>query len=278
MVEACGTGSTSTRGPGTSPRRRWSPRAAGSPLPTSSASCIAMSKPDNVMVAADGTVRLVDFGLAHAGPDDTRTVTQRAGAARSPPSCTAPSAIWRRSCATVVPPDARSDQLALCRHAARGALPPTRTRAPADPGATVASLGCRSTAGRRGRRARHVVRAIERGLAADPLQRHASMEALLAELVPCRPPRAGMAVIAALAHRRRDRTVAAPSPAPWMMRGGAGCERERRGSMASTASPRRPARRGARGRPRDRERLRRGRDREGAIAAESRGQARRSTR
>ncbi|MCY1004562.1 serine/threonine-protein kinase [Nannocystis pusilla] len=150
-------------------------------------------KPHNTLVGVDGAVKVADFGLARthvaaepppAGDDPAdeaplldRPLT-RAGAVAGTPAYMAPEQHEGRPC------DPRSDQFSFCvtaYQALYGALPfPTDSLAalltavragqvlPAPPDSPVPSW---------------VRRAIVRGLAPDPAQRHPSMGALLAALL-----------------------------------------------------------------------------------------------
>ena len=161
-------------------------------------------KPQNVMVARDGTVKVTDFGLARAEPDPDghsqidrsapldSTLT-RTGAMLGTPAYMAPEQM-RSEVA-----DARSDQFSFCValfEALYGRRP--------FPGATVAELFESTLSGAMGeppvrsrRLPKSVRRALRRGLAVEPAARFPSMDQLL-EVIE---PRAGRrtALVAAIA-------------------------------------------------------------------------------
>jgi tetratricopeptide (TPR) repeat protein len=159
-------------------------------------------KPANVTVGADGAVRVIDFGLAHAAPHrpssfDTRdpiasgdleasrdTGTNRlhdhlteAGFVMGTPAYMAPE--QHQGLET----DARCDQFALCvalYHALYGVYPYVSD----EPGGLLRlKLQERRQAPTRGQEVPRVIRrAIERGLRADPAERWPSMLDLVAAL------------------------------------------------------------------------------------------------
>ena len=130
-------------------------------------------KPDNVLVDADGRPHITDFGLAKIvlasegeprPPRPTDTITGRAAGT---PGYMSPEQ------ARGEPTDARTDQYAFCvslfealHRGHPSQQPPPRTDLP-----------------------RHVVAALERGMAEDPAARWPSMHALLAALAPPQPSR-----------------------------------------------------------------------------------------
>ncbi len=154
-------------------------------------------KPENVMVGADGRVRVLDFGLARdasaaelageagAGPEVIVSSTLTAtGAWMGTPRYMAPEQ-WRRE-----PADARSDQFSFCV-----ALYEALYHAPPFAGATVEEAVQQALAGRLapvpadawgGDR---LLQIIARGLAAAPAARHPSMRALLGALALVLPSR-----------------------------------------------------------------------------------------
>ncbi|HWB77316.1 MAG TPA: serine/threonine-protein kinase, partial [Nannocystaceae bacterium] len=139
-------------------------------------------KPDNIMIGDDGTVRLVDFGLAHAIAEGTSSGDTTQGTVHGTIGYLAPELADGRLA------DARSDQLAFCltayealhRRCALVQRPSADRPWPAR--WEIAALQRSDVPPR-------IRRAIERGLAADPAQRHVSMDGLLAELAPPSRPR-----------------------------------------------------------------------------------------
>jgi tetratricopeptide (TPR) repeat protein len=145
-------------------------------------------KPDNVLIGRDERPRIADFGLVRHhdvprsitgdGADDSvsESIT-RSGAVMGTPAYMAPEQHARADV------DARSDQFAFCValfEALHGERPFR--------GDTLAELAANVCAGKQSKpkeprkipsRAR---RALARGLATDPAQRHPSMQALAAEL------------------------------------------------------------------------------------------------
>jgi tRNA A-37 threonylcarbamoyl transferase component Bud32 len=155
-------------------------------------------KPENILVARSGRVLIGDFGLAG--------LTQTGAAARAP---AAPPASLTETGAVLGTPaymapelhdggaaDARSDQFAFCTslwESLHGGRP--------FEGASAAALRAAMRRGPppsgRGAVPRTIDRVLARGLAEDPRGRHASMDALLAELSRARRQgRPGRAVVA----------------------------------------------------------------------------------
>ncbi len=152
-------------------------------------------KPDNVMIAADGRVRVLDFGLARAGGeshpprsgaplprprddgDSLSVEITQAGAVLGTPAYMAPEQHRGQ------PADARSDQFAFCvalYEALYGARP--------FPGNSVSAVADAVTRGELtppppgSGVPPSIERALLRGLATEPGDRHPSMEALLEHL------------------------------------------------------------------------------------------------
>ncbi|MBL9106759.1 MAG: serine/threonine protein kinase [Myxococcales bacterium] len=144
-------------------------------------------KPDNVMVGADGRVRVMDFGLARADAAGAETAAQGSTSALRRDE-TAVGAVMG-TLAYMAPEqwlggstDARTDQFAFCVALWEG-LYGARPFA----GEDRASLAHRVTTGRRQEPPRRRVpswlrRTVERGLAPTPGRRWPSMAALLAAL------------------------------------------------------------------------------------------------
>ncbi len=165
-------------------------------------------KPDNIVVDANGRAYMVDFGLARAQAappplqdlddggairDVTDPVTTHSGALAGTPAYMAPE-LFRSGEVSE-----RADQFAFCVTAYEALV----GQRPFD-GRSIAELAARVSAGEReppppGRSLppRRVRRAIDRGLALDPRDRHPSMDALLAQLDPQRWK--GLALSAGLA-------------------------------------------------------------------------------
>ncbi len=183
-------------------------------------------KPQNVMVARDGSARVMDFGLAAAGGGAGRTHQIRltkAGAILGTPLYMSPEQMVGQTV------DPRADQFSFCValwEALHGARP--------FEGSTVLELRGDVLAGRprpgplRGRIPRRIQAALERGLSVDRTRRFAEMNALLDELTaaptgaPKRTAAVGLALGLALAGlvgggfvwRARARQLAACDPAP----------------------------------------------------------------
>ncbi|MBK7078272.1 MAG: serine/threonine protein kinase [Myxococcales bacterium] len=166
-------------------------------------------KPDNVLVARTGEVKVTDFGLvtasrsdgdrppalaaaAPAAPIDAGDLT-RTGAIMGTPRYMAPEQFLSQAV------DARTDQFAFC-----ASLYEALWLTPPFAGDTVAALAVAVTAGELREPPDSAVplpvrRAVLRGLARDPAARHPSMEALLALLAPAAPPRRWAWIAGALA-------------------------------------------------------------------------------
>jgi hypothetical protein len=130
-------------------------------------------KPDNVLVGADGIIRVTDFGLAE--PLD-RAETAAGAPVVGTPAFMAPEVRRRR------PADARSDQFGFCV-ALRWALEGRRPFRPrsADPSIKAARIPD------------WLEQTLRRGLNENPAERFESMEALLAALSGPPPSRTGRA-------------------------------------------------------------------------------------
>jgi hypothetical protein len=182
-------------------------------------------KPQNVMVARDGSARVMDFGLAAAGgPGHTPQVRlTKAGAILGTPLYMSPEQMVGQAV------DPRADQFSFCVslwEALHGARP--------FEGSTVLELRGDVLAGRprpgplRSRVPRRIQAALLRGLAVDRARRFPDMDALLDELTaaptaaPSRTAAVGLALGMALAGllgggllwRARARKAAACDPAP----------------------------------------------------------------
>jgi eukaryotic-like serine/threonine-protein kinase len=148
-------------------------------------------KPDNVLLARDGSVKVTDFGLARIAGDVLGEAPAGAriavgseltisGAVIGTPAYMAPEQFDGKAI------DARSDQFAFCvaLYEALHGERPFR-------GTTVAELRAAVVAGRidaprTKRGGSRVHRALVRGLAAAPAERFPAMQELLAELAPRR--------------------------------------------------------------------------------------------
>jgi tetratricopeptide (TPR) repeat protein/tRNA A-37 threonylcarbamoyl transferase component Bud32 len=144
-------------------------------------------KPDNVIVGADGRVRVMDFGLAHAhhdaGPVRTplespirRAITQP-GTMLGTPAYMSPEALYGR------PTDFRSDQFSFCA-ALFEALYGLRPYAGETPAAIAAEIeqGKLQAPPRNTQVPRRVHQLVARGLERDPQRRFQALSALLVQL------------------------------------------------------------------------------------------------
>jgi len=183
-------------------------------------------KPQNVMVARDGSARVMDFGLAAAGAGPGQTPQVRLtkdGAILGTPLYMSPEQMVGQTV------DPRADQFSFCValwEALHGARP--------FEGSTVLELRGDVLAGRprpgplRSRIPRRIQAALLRGLSVDRVRRFADMNALLDELTaaptraPTRTAVVGVALGLALAGllgggviwRAKARKMAACAPAP----------------------------------------------------------------
>ncbi|MEW6431966.1 MAG: tetratricopeptide repeat protein [Myxococcota bacterium] len=149
-------------------------------------------KPDNVVVGADGRVRVMDFGLAHAhqetarrevplGESDSPSAIKRAitqpGAMLGTPAYMSPEALYGR------PTDFRSDEYSFCA-ALFEALYGLRPFSGETPAAIAAEMeaGRLQPAPRNTPVPRRVHQLIVRGLEIDPARRFQTMRALLIQL------------------------------------------------------------------------------------------------
>jgi hypothetical protein len=151
-------------------------------------------KPDNVLVADDGTIKVVDFGLARgigevggagraapASPDDVlATPLTVTGAVMGTPAYMAPEQQGGEAA------DARADQFSF----AVAAFEAVHGRRPFAPTPTLAlARGERPTAPATSEVPAAVTAALARALAAEPAARYPSMDALLEALVAAAAPR-----------------------------------------------------------------------------------------
>ena len=159
-------------------------------------------KPDNVVVAADGRTRVVDFGLArpanrHAREDETSTYVEPVVAATLDGSVVGTPAYMAPEQFEGQPADARSDQFAFCV-ALHEVITGQRPFAGDDYDSLREAV---LTAKRREPTDRRLpawlAPIINRGLARDPEQRFASMHDLLAALTRDRGATIRRAAIAA---------------------------------------------------------------------------------
>lgn len=161
-------------------------------------------KPHNVLVGADGRVRVTDFGLARAWAEDGVVSVRRADTEpiiatdSHLDSTLTRSGVWVGTPAYMAPeqfegqpPDPRADQFSFCV-ALYEALWGKRPFAGRVPGAIYESIRSGRIAAPPGRRGvpAPVRRAVVRGLALDPAARHSSMDALLVALRRRRRPSA----------------------------------------------------------------------------------------
>ena len=154
-------------------------------------------KPGNAVIGRDGTVRVLDFGLAQPEPGSGTSWSSHSGHSTGDgdsPRGIAGTPVYMSPEATAGDPvDARSDQYSFCvaLHLGLYGWRPL-TELPREQAARVRN-------GDRQRRPvpRHVARAIRRGLAVDPSRRWPSMDALLDALTR-EPHRARLVVPAGL--------------------------------------------------------------------------------
>jgi tetratricopeptide (TPR) repeat protein len=176
-------------------------------------------KPNNVMIDEDGRVRVLDFGLARSGlgdgPASPPLRVPIDGATGSGTLLGTPGYIAPEQLAGA-PVDARGDQFSFCV-ALYEALGGVRPFVGEDSGAQLAAIRAQRLQAPKRALGRALLRALVRGLRADPAERWPSMEELIAALERSRsqPQRwlwAGGSVLAlagllgavrAVAHERR---------------------------------------------------------------------------
>jgi len=156
-------------------------------------------KPDNVLVTADGTPKVTDFGLAGFGTlfeaeaktEDTGLLAlTQTGSILGTPRYMSPEQFGGE------PTDERSDQFSFCV-----ALYEAVCGQPPFGGETLEALATNVLEGRlreppaEARVPRHITKAIQRGLSREPGDRFASMSELLRELEPGSRGRATAGVV-----------------------------------------------------------------------------------
>ncbi|MBL9100603.1 MAG: protein kinase [Myxococcales bacterium] len=214
-------------------------------------------KPGNVLVGADGRVRVADFGLVRHS-DDGKDASSELSIALTDPALTLTGALLGTP-AYMSPEqhvgqaaDARSDQFSFCV-ALWEALHGERPFSGDDPASlTAAVLSGRPRPPPRGSRVpRHLTAALERGLAAAPAERHPDMHVLLALLArdPGRARRrwllglgvAGLVAGAALLARRDAMNACAGGPGELAASWGDARRRAVAAALSGAADPDLPA-------------------------------------